>query len=1189
MFLKRLETIGFKSFAERVSVEFVPGITAIVGPNGSGKSNVIDAVRWVLGEQSAKSLRGQKMEDIIFQGSDTRKPLNFAEVTLVLNNENGLLPIEYQEVTVTRRVYRSGESEFFINKQPCRLKDIVDLFTDTGLGRESFSIIGQGKIDEILSSKADERRAVFDEAAGVMRYKKRKEEAAFKLKETEDNLSRVEDIIHEIEQQLEPLKIQSDIAKQYKALKKRLTEKEVSLLVTEIDELHEKWTDLLQEIENEKLAQLQQQTSIQQLNAAVEKKRNESKVLESDINELQQRLLEVTETLEQTEGKRNVLIEQQKHREENKHHLLEEKEAIMNELDETEKRISFENGQLADITKRLQQLKNEIKVLENKLSLTSEKMEEEIEALKTDYIDLLNGRAVLNNEQKSIEARLEQIKRSYEQHEMEHRGLIEQVEKIHQENETIQTAIERKRKTIRELERQLNDLNVNMETLEEAIALKQRKWYEWNEHVAKLSSRKEMLLEMKKNYQGFAYGVKEILQAGKKGVLKNIVGAVIDLIDVPAKYMTAVDTILGFQAQYIVVPDDETARNIIYWLKKEKKGRATFLPLQSIVPRQLPVPIRRTVENEPGFVGIASELVKIDAQYKIVADHLMGNVIVAETLDTANRIAELTERKYRIVTLEGDVVHPGGSISGGAQRKKNVSLFTREKELHELAVQIERYAKDLSQLKREWTNDNNQLKQLKLEIAKTTESLKQEELALQKLLNAKSEHDVKAQSYADRINAYEFQKHEYEQEQASLTKQLAENRSQLEKIEQEIKTVERKIEEKTNEKNILQQNEEQNRKKLHELELKNAKQKERLKNQEEKVASLIDARNSLKRKLAETEENLRQIDEFENQMEKIEEMEEKIEALRSERIDLTDRIAELQRLRKMKLQEIEDDEREATTQRKLFDQQQALLQEKEIEANRLDVMLENRLQTLQKQYTMTYEKAAATYEKVTNAKQVRQEVNELKNEINKLGTVNLGAIDEYERLSERAAFLNDQRNDLIEAKNTLYNAIKQMDEEMISRFKSTFETIQENFTIVFKQLFGGGDAELILTDPDNYLETGIDIVARPPGKKLKTLELLSGGERALTAIALLFAILRSRPVPFVILDEVDAALDEANVERFASYLKSFSKESQFVVISHRKGTMEQADALYGVTMQESGVSRFVSVKLEEADELVKSS
>src|SRR5690606_32742497 len=468
---------------------------------------------------------------------------------------------------------------------------------------------------------------------------------------------------------------------------------------------------------------------------------------------------------------------------------------------------------------------------------------------------------------------------------------------------------------------------------------------------------------------------------------------------------------------------------------------------------------------------------------------------------------------------------------------------------------IERYSKDLSQLKREWTNDNNQLKQLKLEIAKTTESLKQEELALQKLLNAKSEHDVKAQSYADRINAYEFQKHEYEEEQASLTKQLAENRSQLEKIEQEIKAVERKIEEKRNEKNILQQNEEQNRKKLHELELKNAKQKERLKNQEEKVASLIDARNSLKRKLAETEENLRQIDEFENQMEKIEEMEEKIEALRSERIDLTDRIAELQRLRKMKLQEIEDDEREATTQRKLFDQQQALLQEKEIEANRLDVMLENRLQTLQKQYTMTYEKAAATYEKVTNAKQVRQEVNELKNEINKLGTVNLGAIDEYERLSERAAFLNDQRNDLIEAKNTLYNAIKQMDEEMISRFKSTFETIQENFTIVFKQLFGGGDAELILTDPDNYLETGIDIVARPPGKKLKTLELLSGGERALTAIALLFAILRSRPVPFVILDEVDAALDAANVERFASYLKSFSKESQFVVISHRKGTM----------------------------------
>ena len=1189
MFLKRLETIGFKSFAERISVEFVPGITTIVGPNGSGKSNIIDAIRWVLGEQSAKSLRGQKMEDIIFQGSETRKPLNFAEVSLILNNEEGLLPIDYQEVKVTRRVYRSGESEFLINKQPCRLKDIVDLFTDTGLGRESFSIIGQGKIDEILSSKAEERRAVFEEAAGVMRYKKRKQEATFKLNETEDNLARVEDIIHEISQQIEPLKVQAEVAKQYKSLQKQLTEKEVSLLVTEIDALHKEWSTLLEQIEKEKLSHIEQQTILQRLDAEIVKKRGETEQLESDLNSLQTRLLEVTEQLEQSEGKRNVLIEQQKHREENKQNLLREQQTVSNDIKELEEQIKSEKEKLHLVQQRLNELKLEMNEVEEKLYNTHEKIAEEIESLKSDYIDLLNEKAVLNNEQKALLDRREQITRLYKQHEDAHGDLLEKVQTIESQKNQVVQSLQLKEQLIVQYEQKISQLNEQMKQSSAFLETKQRNWYELNERVTKLASRKEMLVEMKRNFQGFAYGVKEILQASNKGVLPNIIGAVIDLIEVPTNYMVAIDTILGGQAQYVVVPNDETARRTINWLKQENKGRATFLPLQSIVPRYLPISLRQVVEQEPGYIGIASELVQIDAKYKKVADHLMGNVIVTESLEAANNIAVKTNRKYRIVTLEGDIVYPGGSISGGAQRKRNFSLFTREKEMDDLTKSIQNYHVKMKQIETDIANKRNELEEIKKALEKFTTSLAHEQHSLQKLTQEKNEIDLKAQSFDDRMTTYVYQKNEYEEEASSLKEQLESNNTKLNEIEKEIQFIEQTIETKTNEQKTLQQNEQQNREKLHALQLENAEQTERFKNHQEKLNALNETYHSLQKKLAEIADHLLEIERMEKHVDNITDVEANIERLRDDRNQISQQISELQQIRKTKLQMIEDEDRELKSQQKLLEQKQKLLQEKEIEANRLDVMLDNRLQTLQKQYTLTYEKASELYEKVENVAEVRNEVNQLKNEIKALGTVNLGAIEEFERLSERESFLNEQREDLLEAKETLYNAIHKMDEEMISRFKDTFHQIQENFTFVFKQLFGGGYAELVLTDPNDYLETGIDIVARPPGKKLKTLELLSGGERALTAIALLFAILRSRPVPFVILDEVDAALDEANVERFASYLKSFSKESQFVVISHRKGTMEEADALYGVTMQESGVSRFVSVRLEEADKLVKTS
>lgn len=1189
MFLKRLETIGFKSFAERITVEFVPGITTIVGPNGSGKSNIIDAIRWVLGEQSARSLRGQRMEDIIFQGSETRNPLNFAEVSLILNNENGQLPIDYQEVKVTRRVYRSGESEFLINKQACRLKDIIDLFTDTGLGRESFSIIGQGKIDEILSSKAEERRAVFEEAAGVMRYKKRKEQATFKLSETEDNLSRVEDIIHEISQQIEPLKKQSDIAKQYKKLHKKLTDKEIALLVTEINELHEQWTELLQLIETEKLNNIEQQTKIQKLDALIIEKREQVQQLEEKINTLQQKLLYTTEQLEQTEGKRNVLIEQQKHREENKRKLIAEKESLQQELIEINEQVVIEQEKLNTIEIRLQHLNNEMEKIEEKLYNRHDEISEEIEELKSDYIELLNNKAVLNNEQKSLSDRKEQIGHLLEQHEVSHRDLTERVESLELQKEQITIRLNEQKHMMNEQQQQIYRLKQEVDKELSLQQITQNKWYQLNEQATKLKSRKEMLVEMKNNFQGFTQGVKEILRASKHGLLQNIIGPVIDLVEVPTDYIVAIDTILGNQAQYVVVPNDETARTTIEWLKRENKGRATFLPLQSIIPRFLPNQLVQIIKNERGIVGIASELVSVADEYKRVVDHLMGNVIVTETLADANRIAAKTNRKYRVVTLEGDIVYPGGSISGGAQRKRNFSLFAREKEIDKLTRQVNGIAKQMNALKEELSEKQTLIEQLQANLDKTSDSLVANQQHFQQLLSKKNEFDIKEQSIDDRVKSYRYQKNEYETEYATLIDKMSTNDEQLIEIKQQIDRTEKTIALKTKEQESLQETTQQNQEKLHALQLENAEQQERYKNHHEKINSLKRSATSLQDKMSDIDQELKQIAETEKEVEFVNAMEMEIVRFRKDREQVSSNIHALQHEREQTLQMIEDEERELKSQQKLQEQFSAALQEKEIEASRLDVMLENRLQTLQKQYTITYEKAAKTYEKVADTKKVREEVNELKQDIRSLGTVNLGAIEEYERLSERETFLNEQRTDLIEAKDTLYDAIKKMDEEMISRFRATFNNIQEAFTVVFKQLFGGGYAELVLTDPDDYLETGIDIVARPPGKKLKTLELLSGGERALTAIALLFAILRARPVPFVILDEVDAALDEANVERFASYLKTFSKDSQFVVISHRKGTMEEADALYGVTMQESGVSRFVSVRLEEADNLVKTS
>lgn len=1189
MFLKRLETIGFKSFAERITIEFVPGITTIVGPNGSGKSNVIDAIRWVLGEQSARALRGKRMEDVIFQGSETRNPLNFAEVSLVLNNEAGQLPIEYQEVKVTRRVYRSGESEFLINKQPCRLKDIVDLFTDTGLGRESFSIVGQGKIDEILSSKAEERRAVFEEAAGVMRYKRRKEEATYKLQETEDNLSRVEDIIHEISQQIEPLKAQAEVAKRYQDLEKELAEKEISLFVTEISQLYIRWQALLEEIDRDSMKLLEEETEVQAFEARLLQRREEVEALESKIQSLHARLVDITEKVEQTEAKRQLHLEQTKHREENKQTLTAEKASLLRALEALEERIKKESHQVKHTQLVLTSLQEEIREVESSLYSRQDQLVEQIESLKSDLIEYLNEQAVLHNENRAlterlrrIDARLHSEKERKDTYQSEFDALKEKSESLHEE-------LRKKAAQVSEYKNRKSEIEGKLLEEEERLARMQAELYRLQEQRTKYRSRQEVLEEMKMNFQGFAYGVKEILQAKQRGELNGVIGPVIDLIEVPERFIQAIDTILGQQAQFVVVPDDATARQVIAWLKRENKGRATFLPLKSIIPRTLPAQVQQLVSREPGFIGIANDLVDVEPGYRKVVDHLMGNVIVTENLITANQIAAKTNRRYRIVTLEGDVVFPGGSISGGAQRKRQGSLFSREREWQQLKERITQIEQALSKGLREKEGREGQLLQGRQEVEQLTSSLESLERECEALTRQVQQLDFTLESLQGQLTGFAYQEQEYEEEAVRVKEGLKENTQRLTSLTEQIDGTKQRIESMTEEREKLLENKTKNEKRLHELQIKRTEQQERAKYFEETLHGLAEEKSRLQEKFREITEQLKEIAKVEEQMEHIEEIEATLQNYRDKRVSIQREITDLQEKRKSSLQAIEDGNRELDGRRKILNEAKQVLQDKEVEAGRLDVQLENRLQTLQERYTITFEKAEKTYPKVEDIEAQEKKVQHLRQKIRALGTVNLGAIEEYERLKERESFLNRQREDLLEAKDTLYEAIERMDKEMITRFKRTFESIQEAFTEVFSQLFGGGHAELVLTNPDNYLETGIDIVARPPGKKLKTLELLSGGERALTAIALLFAILRARSVPFVILDEVDAALDEANVDRFASYLKRFSEESQFVVISHRKGTMEKADALYGVTMQESGVSRFVSVRLEEADDLVQSS
>ncbi|KAB2337473.1 chromosome segregation protein SMC [Cytobacillus depressus] len=1186
MFLKRLDVVGFKSFAERIMVDFVPGVTAVVGPNGSGKSNITDAVRWVLGEQSAKSLRGAKMEDIIFSGSDSRKPLNFAEVTLTLDNEDQRLPIDYNEVSVTRRVYRSGESEYLINKQACRLKDIVDLFMDSGLGREAFSIISQGRVEEILNSKAEERRTIFEEAAGVLKYKNRKKKAEVKLTETKDNLNRVNDIVYELESQVEPLKIQASIAKDYLEKKEELEKIEVALTVYEIEDLHANWEQLSKNLDMHKENELKHSANLQRKEAKIEELRDHALALDESISDLQNVLLHASEELEKLEGRKEVLKERKKNASLNKDQLQKNLEEFINKEQELTTRKETQSSLYENLALEAKQLQNELKQQHDQLKRFNESTEEKIESLKSDYIELLSKQAATKNELQNIEQQLSQIDIRNGRLEQENSNFIEKRKSILEKKVKVEAELISVQK---ELDDQVKGFRDEQKTLEISKGNYQKQettLYQAYQYLQKAKSRQEMLEEMEDDYSGFFQGVKEVLKA-RGGKLHGIEGAVAELIQVPKSFETAIETALGGAMQHIIVQTEQDGRSAIQYLKQNNFGRATFLPLNVIKGKSLSAAQIHSIQEHPSFVGEAAKLIQFHAKYKEPMESLLGNVVIAKDLKGANEIAKLLQYRVRLVTLDGDIVNPGGSMTGGALKQKSTSILSRKGELEELKIRI-------ADMESKTAGLESQVKMLKADIQKLESKIDEhrmtgEELRLkeQSIKSDFRELEFEEKSLNERLSLYDIDKAQFTEDKERLLKRKLDLQALLNDFQSQVVAFDEEIKQLTEQKNQQNTSKEVLLGEINELKVSFAAKSEQYNHAKDKYDAIVKELAEINEKLHIFKEDLELLSsEMTNNFSGEQQLEEAAKKKLHDKTATINLISS-RREERMKLQTVlEDLELETKELKRQHKGMVEALKDEEVKLNRLDVELETRLSHLREEYLLSFEAAKEEYPLTIDVEEARKKVKLIKLAIDELGTVNLGAIEEYERVSERYEFLLEQKNDLQEAKDTLFQIIDEMDTEMKKRFQQTFEGIRFHFEAVFQSLFGGGRADLKLTDPNDLLNTGVEIVAQPPGKKLQNLGLLSGGERALTAIALLFSILKVRPVPFCILDEVEAALDEANVTRFSQYLKRFSTETQFIVITHRKGTMEEADVLYGVTMEESGVSKLVSVRFEETKELI---
>ncbi|RDB33755.1 chromosome segregation protein SMC [Exiguobacterium sp. RIT594] len=1174
MYLKRIEINGFKSFASRTELDFLPGVTAVVGPNGSGKSNISDAVRWVLGEQSAKSLRGGKMEDVIFAGSITEHRKQFAEVTLVLDNESGTVALPYQEINVTRRVSRNGDSDYFLNKKPCRLKDVLDLFMDTGLSRDAFAIIGQGRVEQVISGKPEERRAVIEEAAGVLKYRNRKKQAERKLTDTETNLSRVDDILFELGGRIEPLREQASLAKEFLVARERYDFLERGILATEIQQYKTQLADVSTEIESCQTQLLTEQDRLQDTIATRETQETSLEETRRLETEMQDRLRLVSNKLVEIEGALNLAKEREKHG-------AEMKARLEQEVAVAEQRVAQIEQEEQAVLKQQQQTQQlyldtvaQREQADAALSYSDRDFEKEAEQLRSEAFEVASRLAASTNayhraKQDLLHAEEQQISFSENvgskqtdrsTYEAETIRLGQQVEELRNRLETLrqeehaqQDQHRQQQETLRQMEQSIIDLHRRRDKTEDRI---------------------EFLESVKADYSGYFGAVKTVLK--QRDRIAGIHGAVAELITVPARFEAAIETALGGAMQNVVVDTDVTGRKLIQELRRLNAGRATFMPLASIQRRELSASVQESLSGMSGYLGVASNLVTTREDFIKLKENLLGTTLVVESLEQANTIARSTGHRYRIVTLEGDVVNVGGSMTGGS-RKKGTPLFSQSRELEELQTGL----KQGQAVIREQERRRDEMRTANAQLAGSLE----ENVRNIQLVQAQLESVREAFTEAKRslaVTASELSVHD------GQLNRLAEQAAEAKAI---IATSEQDMEQLTKRQVELRQALDQ----LKEAQSRGAVAVEELKQQqaeallEERTVSMT--RDQIDREVMRLRETLSHAKlershkrrDLKHILEGFDEA--KIDALHVEKMQMQQEQTSVEHeltlvtkkirqaaedLRLLRIQEAKLTEaRQATTQR---------LDQARLAQGRLSTRLETRHETLEEMGLI----ADLIQPLTTSFEEAKEELHLLKRQLEEIGIVNLGAIEEFAEVDQRFTFLSTQRDDLVNAKTDLYAVIEEMDREVVRLFKQTYTAVREHFRETFRELFGGGEADLILVDPTDLLTSGIDIVAKPPGKKLQNLSLLSGGERALTAIALLFAILKTRPVPFCVLDEVEAALDEANVARFGEFVHQLARETQFIIITHRKGTMESADVLYGVTMQQNGISEVLSVKLEEA-------
>ncbi|MBM7578467.1 chromosome segregation protein SMC [Jeotgalibacillus terrae] len=1181
MYVKQLEILGFKSFAEKVQIDFVPGVTAVVGPNGSGKSNITEAIRWVLGEQSAKSLRGGKMEDVIFSGSDSRKKLNVAEVSLVLDNTDGTLPLDYAEISVTRRVYRSGDSEYLLNGVSCRLKDITELFIDSGLGKEAFSIIGQGRVDQILNSKPEDRRLILEEAAGVLKYKNRRKKADQRLGETQDNLFRVQDILHELESQVEPLKQQASLAREYLSYKEDLKKTESGLLAYEAEDMTAEWEAGNAELERIRNHEQKLKIKLTQDDEALNIKQHERSVCDKETERLQSALLTVTKEAEQLEGRRQVLIERQKNADQNEDQLKQKTKDLDNQLQQLKEKIENKEQAAEAYKEDIREIKRQLADTDRLLSTTADEIEQQLEKAKNDYFETLNSKTTAQNELNYLNQQREQELKRTEKLTGANVRYIEEREKWNHRHQEMMTESDSITADLQTAATQYKEALHKRDTVRSELSDLEKNLYKAYQFVSDAKSRKSMLESMEEEFSGFYQGVKEVLK-NRGTVLNGIEGAVAELIDVNKEYETAVETALGASMQSVVTRTEADARQAIQYLKQSRAGRATFLPMSVIKARTLPQTLIDRAKEHEDFISPASALTGFDSKYQHVIENLLGHVLIVKTLKGANELAKVLQYRYRLVTLDGDVVNPGGSMSGGSQAKKTSSIFSRKNELDQLSDQIPRYEETAISLEQKVQSLKNQAAEAEQVMEK--ERLKGEQLRVKEAeLKADLREVETAIRQADeQLKLYDLEMAELKTVEGSFEQKSADLMKQTAEAEKMIAALDLKIKELTGQRETEQTSRADRLEAKSALQAKLAVAEEKFSQVKRELKELVQLNTETKEKYELALEDLKWLtDEMSSGEGQADLLESQIQQKQEESLTLSKKLQET----KNKRESLEKELNDLTSSYKESSRiHQGLLEELndlKLRTGRLSSEIDFRLNRLSEEYELSFNAAKEQFPLELAPDEARSKVKLIKLSISELGPVNIGAIEEYDRVSERYEFLLDQQNDLLEAKDNLMAVIEEMDGEMSRRFSETFEQVKSHFSTVFKKLFGGGYAELKLTDPADMLLTGIDIVAQPPGKKLQNLSLLSGGERALTAIALLFSILHVRPVPFCILDEVEAALDEANVQRFSDYLNQFSEQSQFIVITHRKGTMEGADVLYGVTMQESGVSKLVSVKLEE--------